>query len=194
MLLITWHLSSAPPPAQRMCLCAHRQNCDVYYYFFLFRRHVERMKNSLPISLLHVPSIIFSSIRKICRPGKLFAHPLPVKSRNTDAWLYGLYSYACVPLPALKPIYGGEFYISIYSITMEPSQWQRRNRVFFLLLLLLVRCIWSLSACPYIRKCVRVWVTHTGPIHTSQIDMYAQQTFYGHFVYLISAAQTSHTR
>lgn len=60
---------------------------------------------TIPISLLHVPSIIFSSIRNICRPGKPFAHPRPVKSRNTDAWLYGLYSYACVPLPALKPIY-----------------------------------------------------------------------------------------
>lgn len=60
---------------------------------------------TVPISLLHVPSIIFSSIRNMCRPGKPFAHPRPVKSRNTDAWLYGLYSYACVPLPALKPIY-----------------------------------------------------------------------------------------
>lgn len=60
---------------------------------------------TIPISLLHVPSIIFSSIRNICRPGKPFAHPRPVKSRSTDAWLYGLYSYACVPLPALKPIY-----------------------------------------------------------------------------------------
>lgn len=66
---------------------------------------LNRKTNFIPISLLHVPSIIRSSIRNICRPGNPLAHPRPVKSRNTDAWLYGLYSYACVPLPPLKPIY-----------------------------------------------------------------------------------------
>lgn len=59
---------------------------------------------NLPISLLHVPNIIFSSMRNMWRPGNPFAHPRPVKSRNTDAWLYGLYSYDCVPFPPLNPI------------------------------------------------------------------------------------------
>lgn len=58
----------------------------------------------IPISLLHVPSIMRSSMRNMWRPGKPFAHPRPVRSRSTDAWLYGLYSKDCVPLPALKPI------------------------------------------------------------------------------------------
>lgn len=58
----------------------------------------------IPISLLHVPNMIFSSRRNMWRPGKPFAQPLPVKSRRTDAWLYGWYSYDCVPFPALNPI------------------------------------------------------------------------------------------
>lgn len=117
MVLITCHLSpittSSSSNSAQCMLFVHStctvilyfRNCDAYTTLLNFELLCERMWNSLPISLLHVPSIIFSSIRNICRPGKSFAHPLPVKSRNMDAWLYGLYSYACVPLPALNPIY-----------------------------------------------------------------------------------------
>lgn len=38
----------------------------------------------LQISLLHVPNIMFSSIRKMCRPGKLLAQPRPTRSLMVD--------------------------------------------------------------------------------------------------------------
>lgn len=39
----------------------------------------------LPMSLLHVPISIFSSILNMCLPGNPLAHPRPVKSLNTEA-------------------------------------------------------------------------------------------------------------
>lgn len=40
-----------------------------------------------PISLLQLPSRIFSSILKMCRPLNPLPHPLPVKSLRTVPWL-----------------------------------------------------------------------------------------------------------
>ena len=70
---------------------------------------IESKPANSPISLLHVPSMMRSSRRNMWRPGKPLAQPRPVRSRKTDAWLYGLYSYAWVPFPALKPICRSEF-------------------------------------------------------------------------------------
>lgn len=55
--------------------------------FIILESHVgsfESGKKYLPTSLLQVPSIMFSSILKICRPGKPFAHPRPTRSRIVD--------------------------------------------------------------------------------------------------------------
>lgn len=43
----------------------------------------------LPMSLLHVPSMMFSSIRNMCRPGKLLAQPRPTRSLMVDRCEYG---------------------------------------------------------------------------------------------------------
>lgn len=57
------------------------------------------------MSLLQVPRIIFSSMRKMCLPGKPLAHPRPERSLIAEVCEYGLYSALRVPFPALKPIY-----------------------------------------------------------------------------------------
>lgn len=57
----------------------------IMFYFVLIEAFLKSTA-LLPISLLQVPNIIFSSILKICRPGKPFAHPLLVKSRSVVAW------------------------------------------------------------------------------------------------------------
>ena len=56
---------------------------------------------------MHTPGRIFSSILKMCLPGKPLAPPVLGRSRICVVWEYGRYSYAFVPLPALKPTKAG---------------------------------------------------------------------------------------